>query len=147
MSVAELPAGFHDPSIAVVRPSARSRANGALGEVDIALNGGGAVIVYVVFRTRSGALRDFASASGGGFASRPLASPITLPRPRSAGVRVIRSKSKAGTPVATHVAEVRFVDGSTAIATLSTGASDRLALPAATRLADFARSHLDKFTH
>lgn len=85
----QLPRGYHDPMIGSSTPG-----RGAVGEVDLVLNGADVVIEYIVFPNRADALADYAHSSNASIDRPP---PANF---RSLSTRVRFESTRHGTDVA-----------------------------------------------
>jgi hypothetical protein len=79
VSAAQLPHGYKLPVVGKYKLTAGDKKHGAVGGTIIALDHGGEVVIYIVFKTTAQAQADFAHANYGTTTHKPA--PSSVPKP------------------------------------------------------------------
>ncbi|HEY4347844.1 MAG TPA: hypothetical protein VGM80_09655 [Gaiellaceae bacterium] len=145
-----LPAAFSSARVAGAPPASHSRANGAVGEVDVDVDGPDptAGIVFIVFRTAAGAQADLANApvATAGLAIH-AAGKVVGHSPSAMFTGSITQTDALNDAITHHVTVAAAVQGNVLVAGFTYAVSGAGNVHGALRLMTSGLNHLKKVSH
>jgi hypothetical protein len=137
----QLPRGYKTPVVAVYKLTATAKSHGAVGGATITADGGGEVVIYIVFKTPAEALADFQHASFESVSHK--AGPSSLPKP-NVEVDTSTSGAVSGSTVTIGITDLAFVYKNMLIQAGTSSLTNKKHgdIPGAVALAHYALAHL-----
>jgi hypothetical protein len=141
VSQSDLPHGYTTPLVGAYKVTAEAKKHGAVGGVQIFMDGGKEGIIYLVFRTPALAKADWKHASFNG--AKPSSAPASIPKP-SVVVDTSGTGSAGGKTITFGLTEVAALSGNVIVqaVTASTASKTHGDRSGALLLAAYALRHL-----
>lgn len=144
----DLPSGFYSAQIGVGSLSDRAKRFHAVGEVDIDIDSGNALIIYIVFPSRANAVAEWNDARSDvkKHSKSILPAPPTFPWPALIANGSVTGKNAFDKSVTNGVTDLAFTSKNVIVQamTLSTSNTESGDIPGAIRLGKAALKHLNK---